>query len=258
MIDVQSAGGIATLAISDPATRNALGSRMLSALRAEVTAASAEATVRLLVLTHHGEIFSSGSDLREAGQTGADGSGLARVVEAIEQAKQPVIALARGSAYGGALALIAAADLSLVAVEATLQFSEVRFGLVPTLAAALCAPRLGVTVSRELMLMGEPITGERAAQVGLVNWAVPRAELDDAVARLQNTLLLGGPGALSVVKTFLGELRDLDHGAALRRGLELTVELNGTPEAAEGMAAFLGKRRPVWASTVSSAREEIG
>jgi methylglutaconyl-CoA hydratase len=243
-------GGVLTLTLDRPATRNALSRALIARLIDLLAEAGADPTVRVVVLGHTGPVFCSGVDLAETEAARASGElpavRLGELLAAVWDCPKPVLARVGGPARAGGLGLIAAADIAVCTTDATFAFSEVRIGVVPAVISATVLPRLTSRAAAELYLTGEVFDGTRAAQVGLVTAAVPASELDATVARYTDGLLRAAPGALAGTK------------ALLRRGTgpiapelaeltALSVTYFHSAEGIEGVAAFRQKRDPAWA-----------
>src|SRR5690606_13762069 len=155
------------LTLDSPHNRNALSTALLAQLLDGLTAAIADQTVRVIVLTHAGPVFSSGADLAET--AAAVGSGtlpaerLGDVLEAVVESPKPVVARVAGPARAGGIGLIAAAALAVCTEDATFAFSEVRIGVVPAVISATVLPRLSPRAAAELYLTGSTCDGRRAA-----------------------------------------------------------------------------------------------
>jgi methylglutaconyl-CoA hydratase len=221
---------------------------MIDGLLAELARATADPAVRVVVLGHTGMVFSSGADLKETAAA-LDGGSLpaARLGEALAavcECPKPVVARVAGPARAGGLGLIAAADLAVCAVDATFAFSEVRVGVVPAVISATVLPRLAGRAAAELFLTGATFDGVRAAEIGLVNAAVPAGELDAAVDRYVADLLRGAPGALAGTKSLLRDATTLREDLA--RLTDLSVAYFTAAEGREGIQAFREKRDPGW------------
>jgi enoyl-CoA hydratase/carnithine racemase len=201
---------VTTLTIDVPASRNALGSAALGELAAAITEAGADPAVRIVVITATGTVFSSGADRSELGDADAVqriADRLAAVLTLIAEVPQPVVCRVNGDAYGAGLAILAAADLALTVRRARFALPEVRFGLVPTLAAAVCTPRIGPTAALDLMLTGRTIDGAEAAALGLVAAAAAdEIALDEMLGARLEELLAADPEALRRTKTLVRRL----------------------------------------------------
>jgi methylglutaconyl-CoA hydratase len=169
---------------------------------------------------------------------------------------QPIVCRVQGDAYGGGVALIAAADLSIAAGDAHLSFPEPRFGLVATIALGTCVRRLGLTASLDLMLTGRRFDAGEAARLGLIAAAVDGSDLDGAVAGRVDALLEGGPSAVASTKRIA---RTLAHGWP-GPDLDIADDLGraaSPDEAREGAAAMVAKRPATWVTTWSSPQEVV-
>ncbi|GAA3272851.1 enoyl-CoA hydratase family protein [Dactylosporangium matsuzakiense] len=241
---------MATLTLDSPPNRNALSTALIEELLAALAAADADDSVRAIVLTHTGPVFSSGADLKET--AAAIGSGrppitrLGDVLAAIWEGRKPVVARVAGPARAGGLGLIAAADIAVCSTDATFAFTEVRIGVVPAVISATVLPRLSSRDAAELYLTGATFDGARAERVGLVTAAVAPEELDAAVAAYVAALVRGAPEALAGTKELLRQPRTDRFRHQIRALTEISVSYFGSDEGREGMLAFREKRDPNW------------
>jgi methylglutaconyl-CoA hydratase len=242
--------GVATLTLDSPPNRNALSTALIDELLAALAAAEADASVRVIVLTHTGPVFSSGADLKETaaaiGSRKPPVSRLGDVLAAIWQSRKPVVARVAGPARAGGLGLVAAADIAVCASTATFAFSEVRLGVIPAVISTTVLPRLERRAAAELYLTGATFDGSRAERIGLVTAAVEPERLDEAVAGYVRDLVRGAPLALSGTKELLRRPRSDTFGEEVRAMTALSVAYFGSPEGIEGIAAFREKRDPNW------------
>jgi methylglutaconyl-CoA hydratase len=241
--------GVATLTLDSPENRNALSVALMSELLAGLRRAIAADDVRAVVLTHTGRVFCSGADLK-ATQATAGGdlpvASLPAILTELWESPKPVLARIAGPARAGGLGLIGACDVAVAAEHATFAFTEVRLGVIPAVISATVLPRLAPRAAAELFLTGDVFDGRRAAEIGLVNAAVPADDLDSTVAAYLASLVRGAPGALAAAK----ELLRRPAGPSLRADLEalgaLSVRHFTSAEGREGVAAFREKRDPAW------------
>jgi methylglutaconyl-CoA hydratase len=247
LVRSDTSGGVCTITLDSPHNRNALSTALVDQLLAAIAAAAANQTVRAVVLTHTGPVFSAGADLTETAAALASGeipiARLGDALIALAQCPKPVVARVAGAVRGGGLGLVAAADIAVCPATATFAFSEVRLGVVPAVISATVLPVLAPRAAAELMLTGDTFSGERAAQVGLVTAAVPEESLDETVDRYVRSLVRGGPAALAATKRLLGSA---DLAARLSELTALSVEHFTSAEGREGMAAFAARRDPSW------------
>ena len=240
--------GIRTLTLDSPANRNALSARLLEQLERALRDAMADTDVRAVVLTGSGTVFCSGADLSERGA--AAPNRMPAILTCMAESPVPVIARVNGHARAGGLGLIAAADMAAAAAASTFAFTEVRVGVAP---AMILVPALRVVDRRFLTratLTGERFSANDAAAAGLLTAVTAdEAALDAWVATQTQALRQAAPGAVRATKELLRTLPAQTWSEALVAAAATSAELFDGAEAAEGMEAFLQKRRPAWDST---------
>jgi methylglutaconyl-CoA hydratase len=248
MVGVQHRDGIRTLTLDSPANRNALSARLLEQLEQALRDATGDPDVRAVVLTGTGTVFCSGADLSERGA--AAPNRMPAILTCMVESPVPVIVRVNGHARAGGLGLIAAADMAAAAADSTFAFTEVRVGVAP---AMIMVPALRVVDPRFLTraaLTGERFSAEEAAAAGLLTAvATDDAALDDWVATRTLALRQAAPGAVRATKELLRSLPAQAWAEGLAAAAATSAELFAGAEAAEGMEAFLQKRRPSWDST---------
>ena len=228
-------GGVATLTMDQPHNRNALTPALLGGLADGLAAALANDAVGAIELTHTGPAFCAGADLSGTPKPKQRRKelGLADVLEDIQDATKPVVARIAGHCVGGGIGLAAACDISIAGSEAKFAFTEVRVGVAPAIISVVCLPKIRRADALELFLSGERISAARAAEVGLINRAVPADDLDAEVAAVLARLLAGGPSALAAAKRLVYTVPGLERKAAFARTTELSQSLFASAEAAE-------------------------
>jgi methylglutaconyl-CoA hydratase len=252
LVRADTTGGVCTITLDSPHNRNALSSALMTELLACLDRAAGDDAARVVVLSHTGTVFCSGADLKEtAAALAADGqvpaARLGDVLAAVWECPKPVVARIAGAARAGGVGLVAAADIAVCSTTATFAFSEVRLGVIPAVISATVVPRLAPRAVAELFLTGDTFTGHRAAQIGLVSASVDDDELDATVERFVGSLLRGGPAALAATKRLMHTAPDVRPLAERLADLTaLSAAFFASAEAREGMAAFAGRRDPVW------------
>jgi methylglutaconyl-CoA hydratase len=238
---------VATVTLDSPHNRNALSSRLLGELAVALDQARDDPGVRVVVLTGAGPVFCSGADLSERLHPPADQPvTMPEVLARIARLPLPVVVRVNGHVRAGGLGLVAAGDLAVAPVSATFALTEVRVGVAPAMVAV---PVLGVMDRRafyRFALTGETFDAAQAALSGLLTEAVDDDALDAWVDRAVAALLEGSPTALAATKGLADLVGGLGWDEAMAAAAALSGELFASPEAAEGMAAFLEKRRPAW------------
>ncbi|SEG91892.1 Enoyl-CoA hydratase/carnithine racemase [Thermomonospora echinospora] len=248
--------GVATVTLDRPAVRNAIDGPMLDELTRVLHHCDRSDDVRVVVLTGAGPVFCAGSEMSGDGFGGAPGGdedgGLPWL--APFQLRKPVVAAVNGHAVGAGLTLALQCDVRVVAADAVLAFPFVRLGVVAEWMGHWTAVRhLGPARAAELLLTGRRFSGSDAAAWGLANHAPPaEGVLSTAVSIAREIADHTAPVAVAVSKRLIWEATDADQptaGATERRLLEALL---AAPDAAEGVAAYLGKRAPRWVGRVGS------
>jgi len=246
VLQVDVAGGVATLTLDSPANRNALSRAMRAQLRSALDDALADDAVRVVVLDHTGRVFCSGMDLSEAAGGGAEQQGVREFPEILStlwSSPKPVLAAVRGPARAGGVGLLAACDVVVAGASATFAFSEVRIGVVPAVISAVVLPRMLAHVAHRLMLTGEVFDAATAVTGGLVDLVVADDQVADVVAAQVRALAAGAPTALAETKRLL---RSRAPELRFDELLELSARFFASEEGQEGIAAFREKRPARW------------
>jgi 2-(1,2-epoxy-1,2-dihydrophenyl)acetyl-CoA isomerase len=249
-VQISRDGGVTRLTLNRPDKLNAFTSAMHAELRAGLTEANADGQCRVVVLTGAGRAFSAGQDLAEIAGPDAQGDAGSRLemlynplIKLITTLEKPVIAAVNGIAAGAGANIALACDLVVATRSASFLQAFARIGLVPDAGGTYVLPRLiGAARARGLALLAEPVGAEQAAAWGLIWKAVDDDQFAAEVQRLAAQLATAATYALALTKrAFAASL-----GNALDRQLELECELQrlaaASPDAREGIAAFLAKR----------------
>jgi methylglutaconyl-CoA hydratase len=246
--------GVRTVMLNRPERRNALSHAMREELIAALRAAAEDAACRVVVLAGMGEAFCAGLDLKALAATGgqsvaehkADAQRLALLFRTLYECAKPTIAAVRGAAIGGGAGLATICDFTLAEREAFFAYPEVKIGFVPALVSAYLVLQVGEKRARDLLLSGRTVDAEEAFRLGLVSQMVARGELAERTRELAGTLMGSSPEALRASKELLAAQNKRWLDAALEEGMAANARARGTADFREGMAAFLGKRKPVW------------
>jgi len=251
-ITCEIAGPLATVMLNRPEARNAISQEMVEELlRCFAALASEEhAAVRVVVLRAAGSAFCAGGDVRDLGDATREGATVAfdKLLRAINEAPQVVIARIQGPAMGGGLGLVCVADIAIAAQSATFALPEVRMGLAPALISPYVIQRIGFTRARQLMLTGMRLSAEQALAFGLIQETCADARLDALVDGTVREALRCAPQALRACKRLLFSVAaHPDALDTLGERVETLNRLRASDEAAQGIAAFLQKQLPPWA-----------
>ncbi|MEQ8654016.1 MAG: enoyl-CoA hydratase-related protein [Kiloniellales bacterium] len=246
--------GIARLTMTRAEVHNAFDDAMIAALTEALEGVGCDPSVRALVLASEGKSFSAGADLnwmkRMAGygeaENLADARALARLMQTLDGLPKPTIARVQGAAFGGGVGLVACCDIAIGTPAARFMLSEVKLGLVPGVISPYVVKAIGQRAARRYFLTAERFAADEALHLGLLHRLVPAEQLDAAVDETLDALLLGGPAALAAAKDLLFAVdRPLD-AKVIEDTATRIAAIRATPEGQEGLAAFLGKRKPAW------------
>jgi len=244
--------GIATVTISNPRRKNALTRPMHRQLERVWDDIDADDEIRVVILAGDGNAFCAGTDLsvqdqqNEAGRPGRPPTRSARrLFWNMLDCEKPVIAKVRGVAYGVGVNIAVAADIVVAAEGARLCDSHVKMGIAPGDGGAALWPLLiGFHRAKELLMTGDPVEARRAAEIGLINYCVPEAEIDAFVDGLATRLAAGAPLAISYTKIAVNAMLKQLMAGAFETSLAFDQLTLFTKDHAEGAKAFLEKRKP--------------
>ncbi|MGV0867983.1 enoyl-CoA hydratase family protein [Corynebacterium kalidii] len=235
------------ITIDAPDRRNALSPALIRDLTDALDAAAGDDGVRSVILDHTGSTFCSGADLAAVGDTPPEQvtAGFIALLRTIVDLPKPVTAVVDGNVRAGGVGLLAACDIAFVSPGSSVATTETRIGVAPAMIALTVLPRLSSRAASRYLLTGERFDADTAARAGLVTEVV-----DDPHAQAASTaegLLKCSPQGLRETKRILNReiLDGFDAGADALSAK--SAELFATPEALEGITAFLQKRPPNWA-----------
>jgi methylglutaconyl-CoA hydratase len=256
-IIVEPKNGIARVTLNRPDRRNAFDQRMVEELRASFTQLAEDTSVRGVTLTGAGPVFCAGADLRWLGQDNrlsedqarADARLLAGMYRAIDDYPHPVIGRIQGNAFGGGVGLLAVCDVVAAAEQASFTLSEVQVGLIPAVIAPFLLRRAGDSFMRRFCLTAEPFSAAVAKQFNLVHDVVAFDSLDSRIGELIDAVLRLAPEASRQTKMLLRRLQAVPAEQQEQLAIEANVQARLSPEAQEGLRAFVEKRPPAWRRT---------
>ncbi|MGW0293196.1 enoyl-CoA hydratase family protein [Streptomyces tuirus] len=231
---------VETLSLDAPHNRNALSAALVGELAGALTDAGKDPGVRAIVLTHTGNTFSAGADLKDPPPPEA----LVALLRQIIELPKPVVARVTGHVRAGGLGLLAACDIAAAATDATFAFTEVRIGVAPAVISLPLLPRTNPRALARHYLTGERFDAAQAQATGLVTTCAD--DVDTALEPILDGLRKSAPDALAETKRLLTArvLEAFDRDAADLTAL--SARLFSSPQAREGMTAFLERRDPAW------------
>jgi enoyl-CoA hydratase/carnithine racemase len=239
------------LTLNRPQQRNALSRELMNRLIAEFEAFSRDPDVRVVILQAAGPAFCAGHDLAEMRGLGLDEyrevfALCTRMMTAIHELPQPVIASVQGIATAAGCQLVAACDLAVSSSTARFATPGVKIGLFCSTPMVEVSRAVGRKRALEMLLTGTAIDAQTAADWGLVNRVVAPDELADSTRVLASQIAGASPLTVRTGKHAYYEQIDLDLSAAYAHCQEVMSRNAAAEDAQEGMCAFLDKRQPVW------------
>lgn len=245
---------VAYVKLHRPEVRNAFNPEMIANLTEIFLKLEQRTDLRAVVLQGEGKAFCAGADLNwmrdmvaysyEENRT--DSERLFAMFEAMANCSLPVIGMIHGSAFGGALGLLACCD-EVIAEEGTqFCFSEVKLGIAPAVISAFVLPKVVLGKTRPLMLSGVIFNAHTAQQAGLVNEIVPNGEGHLQLQKVLKNYTQCGPEAVRETKKLINKMSSLNWKQQKEATTVLIAERRASKEGQEGLQSFLGKREPAW------------
>jgi enoyl-CoA hydratase len=245
--------GIATITFNRPKALNALNQALLAELSQALDAIAADESVRVLILTGAGEkAFVAGADIGELATFSAlqaknfSKSGHA-IIAKLQELPIAVIAAVNGFALGGGSEIALACDFIYAADTAKFGLPEINLGLIPGFGGTQRLPRLiGANRAKELIFTGKMISAAEAAQIGLANKVVPAAALMEEALKTARDIAAKGRVSLRAVKQAINQGLNVDLVSGCNIEVDAFALALASPDAKEGTAAFLEKRKAVF------------
>ena len=254
-IEIQAQGAASWVWLNRPEVHNAFDETVIQELTEALLRIDEDADSRAIVIAGRGKSFSAGGDLnwmKRQGQASmeqnlADARKMAELFRVMSECGKPTIARVHGAAMGGGLGIAAACDICVASTQAIFATSEVRLGLLPGVISPYVIRAIGERQAYRYFQTAERITAQRAHQIGLVHEVATPEELDQAVQKIIDALMLGGPASQKASTELIRAVanRPLD-AAVIEECAKRIATLRAGDEAKEGLTAFLEKRAPNW------------
>ena len=249
--------GILRLTLNDAARRNALSEIMLTELGAAFAAASKDRSVRVVILAANGPAFCAGHDLKEitAGRTSPKNGKdyfakimamCSGVMQAIVNCPKPVIAEVTGVATAAGCQLVASCDLAIAADSAKFSTPGVHIGLFCSTPMVALSRNVARKHAMEMLLTGDMTSAARAAEIGLINRAVPEDALRGVTLEMARNIASKSSYTLAIGKTAFYAQSEMPLSEAYEYASKVMVENLLARDAEEGIGAFVEKRAPKW------------
>jgi enoyl-CoA hydratase/carnithine racemase len=247
----ETEGCVAVVTLNRPNRRNALSLELMRELLDCLGRIGEERRLRVVILAAAGKVYSSGHDLTEL--VGRDINDYRRIFDVcaelmtkIQSIPQPVIAEVQGPATAAGCQLVATCDLAVAAEDAWFATPGVKIGLFCTTPMVALSRAVGRKRALQMLLTGDPIDAETAAEYGLVNSVVPAGELRAETRKLAGSIVEASPITLAIGKQAFYAQIDLDQPKAYAYAKEIMSMNSMAVDAQEGISAFLGKRTACW------------
>lgn len=252
LIDHQD--GVAILTLNRPEVHNAFDEALIAALTDAYAKAGNDPSIRAVLLRANGASFSAGGDLnwmrRMAGYSKAenleDARKLAELMRVIDTCPKPTLARIQGSAFAGALGLIACSDIAIAVPEAEFAVTEVRIGLIPAVISPYLVRAMGPRQARRWFLTAERFSAAEAQAMNLIHQIVPAVDLDGAINTQLKALRKAGPAALAAAKSLVAAVDQPLNDAVIEETAKRIAKIRASDEGRDGISAFLEKRKPGW------------
>ena len=254
-LEIEIANRVATIWMNRPDVHNAFDDILITELTQACHALDANDDVRVVVLAGRGKSFSAGADLnwmKRAANNGTednltDARALANMLRALAEMKKPTIARVQGAALGGGTGLTAACDIAVASTKAVFATSEVKFGIIPSAISPYVIRAIGARHAFRYFQSAERLSAQRAYEIGLLHEVVEPEALDAKVQEIVDALVQGGPKAQAAAKDLIRAVANQPiNDAVVEDTAQRIAHLRATPEAKDGIAAFLDKRTPGW------------
>ena len=240
------------ITIDRPELRNAINDDVIAGIAAGLTRASSDPDVRAVVLTGAGDrAFCAGADLQPNSSIfdfdfSEPRTNYANLLRQAVEFDIPLIARVNGAVMAGGMGLLAMSDLAVASTEAKFGLPEVKVGMFPMQVASVLQGMLPRRKFVEMCITGEPLTANEALEAGLVNYVVEPTELDAKVNWLLARITDKSPTGIRRGKHALRAIADMTFAQSIAFMEAQIGSLRMTKDAAEGLAAFAEKRKPVW------------
>lgn len=254
LILVSQAEGIATIALNRPEKRNAIHGPLINQLSAALNELAANDS-RVVIITSSGDHFCAGGDIAwmQKMATGPedenydDAQLLADLLYQLYTFPKPTIVLAQGATMGGGLGLLAAADIAIATKNASFGLPEVKIGLTPSMISPYVIAAIGERAAYYYFLTGERFDAVMAHKMGLIHQIADADDLMNVGMTLALNLMQNSPGALVAAKKLIRYVAKEKITESLsQKTAQHLAELRRTPEAQEGLNAFVAKRKAKW------------
>lgn len=247
--------GLARITLNRPAQYNALSEEVLDSLQHILDKLVQDPELQCVIIQAEGKAFCAGHDLKQMRSKPEHDyyrdlfSRCSRVMQGVLALPVPVIARVQGLATAAGCQLVATCDMAVATESTRFAVSGINVGLfcsTPAVALSRCVPP---KAAMEMLMTGEFISAQRARELGLINYAVPEDQLDQAVQKLADSIMAKSPVAVRAGKAMFYRQRSLAIEQAYDYAGQVMADNMMSNDACEGIDAFIEKRAPQWRGT---------
>jgi enoyl-CoA hydratase len=252
-VETERVGRVGIIRFNRPEARNAVNNEIATGVEAALDEWEDDPEIQAVIVTGNGPNFCAGADLKlvatgRGGEMATRKGGFAGLTT--RDYPKPIIAAIHGAALAGGFEIMLSCDLVVAADDTKFGIPEVKRGLFAAAGGLIRLPkRIPIAVATEMAITGDPITADRALQLGLVNRTVPADQVVDAALELAAAIAKNGPLAIKNSLKMVREAQDLTEEEGWKRNGELMMEVFASKDAIEGATAFAEKREPNWTGT---------
>jgi len=253
-LTIERRGAVEYVTLNRPDVRNAFNEHVIAELTGWARGAHADASLRVVVFSGAGKVFSAGADAawmaKMAGYSHddnvRDATAGAEMFLAINTVPAIVIGRIHGAALGGGSGLAAVCDIVVTETAAVFGFTETKLGILPAMISPYVIQKIGVSAARELFLTGARFDAARAKEIGLVHAVVAADQLDASVTRYVREALGASPSAVARAKALIPKVAGRAPADVIGITADAIAAQRVSPEGQDGLNAFLKKGTPAW------------
>jgi len=249
--------GILRLVLNDLENKNALSKKMIFSLMDEISSASKEKSIKVIIIAANGNVFSSGHDLKEltdarANEDGGDSyfkelfNSCSFLMQSIVDCSKPVIAEVNGVATAAGCQLVASCDLAISSDQSKFATPGVNIGLFCSTPMVALSRNVSKKDAMKMLLTGDMIDAQEAKRISLINDCIPEQDLNESVMNLAKKISNKSSSVVKIGKKAFYKQLDLDLSDAYKYTSKIMAKNSLKDDAIEGISAFLEKRDPNW------------
>lgn len=259
-IELQQHDGVVKVILNRPQVRNAFNSKMIAEITSAMKTLSAQPELRCVQIVGAGKSFCAGADLEwmrsmvqfTQQQNLEDSQQLYDMFAAIKNIPAPVVVAVQGHAMGGALGILATADIVIAEDQAEFCFSEAKLGLAPAVISAFVKDKISISSMNHLFLTAAIFGAQHAKSVGLVHSVVAADQLETELQTITEQICHNGPLAIRATKKLIQHISHETDTQLKKTTTELIAHLRVSTEGQEGIQSFLQRREPTWRTNLEN------